>query len=720
MNSTIKPDQLSYTEMVLDIAGSIVSREEKAQLRQQYGYCMTCQDTPVLLVDFQRARLNPLWSSKKPRSADGECLNGKCLRCNPHIIPTASCAPFRSGPIPSASQQSITSCDSAGSFGLPMESFHSSSSHRPSLLSGPSSSRRSGGNGGSNSNGSFTVNELTEPPRRIRSTDHMPLSARDSRPMPPRRTVSFDRTPQAGTVPLRSGSRRQPVASLNSVTEMVAGDAVSSSSTTTAGRQPSIIASTSEHGRSTPRRLTPARTYTIGGGRMTEIASISPPASSELHRTMSNDLVPVAPGESSRSFGSLSGAGSTCCEEEEKVAETLDEEWSSSSMKSPEPMVEEEQIVYDLRSLIDGMKGEDVAFLAEILLGSMEANEQHQGVQAYCLEAMADIFQDAVTESTALVSKIVSVMKAFAASLTIQRNGCKVLSALAGNANNCVVLIRAKACETIADALSRNIGDAALVEVAIGGLRKLSTSWEARVKLLNQHISDRVAEAMQCHANVADIQRDGCALLSNVAVDGEKRRVCVVSLDILEATVASIKSHSQEATVVQSACFALKNFTYDATNLRSLTKVHGVFEVLHAAACQELDDCEDCFVVLERIQLARAEDESLEEQALEAMLKLTDVAEIVGAMRKMEWSAKVIAQGFELLTPLAAQANHKEDLEKKEIHAQLFGFIEQYITDIQVQQEAQTLMSGLSDVSSGSEGVADVPCSEPLASKIMS
>jgi hypothetical protein len=530
--------------------------------------------------------------------------------------------------------------------------------------------------------------------------------------MPPRRTISFDRTPHASTNQVRSGSRRQPLASRPSLKELATG--VVSASTeaghtpeTVPTQKPSVLGTTS--GQLDSQSLqnialvrTPSNGSSLHGMSMDE-QETCPPVSAELRRTISNEEVPVAPGESNRSFNFESGVGSIC--EEEKVAEVSDEAWSSSTIKSPEPLVAEEQIVYDLRSLIDGMKGEDVAFLAEILLGSMEANEQYEGVQAYCLDAMAEIFQDAVTESTALISKIVIVMKAFVASLVVQRNGCKVLNALASNANNCVVLIRAKACETIAEALSRHIGDVALVEVAIGALRKLSTSWEARTKLLNQHTSEPVAEAMQCHGSSADIQRDGCALLSNIAVDGEKKRVCLVSLDVLDAAVASIKSHSSDATVVQSACFALKNFTYDCTNLRSLTKVFGVFEVMQEAATQELAGCEDCYIVLERIQLARAEDESLEEQALEAMLKLTDgcsddpsvVGEIVGAMRAMEWSARVAAQGFELLSPLVANSIFKQEVEKKDIHSQLFGFIEQYITDFRVQQEAQGLMAALCD-----------------------
>ena len=73
--------KLSYNEMTVDPSGSIMSREVKLEWRQKLGYCTTCTERPNLLFTFKRSRMNPLWKIKEPRSVPGECDKGVCLRC---------------------------------------------------------------------------------------------------------------------------------------------------------------------------------------------------------------------------------------------------------------------------------------------------------------------------------------------------------------------------------------------------------------------------------------------------------------------------------------------------------------------------------------------------------------------------------------------------------------------------------------------------------------
>ena len=82
-NNRIEPHELSYGEVTVLSSGGIISKQMKLDLRKQLGYCLTCSHIPVLLVDIRRSRINPLWISKKPRTADGECIEGRCLRCSP-------------------------------------------------------------------------------------------------------------------------------------------------------------------------------------------------------------------------------------------------------------------------------------------------------------------------------------------------------------------------------------------------------------------------------------------------------------------------------------------------------------------------------------------------------------------------------------------------------------------------------------------------------------
>jgi hypothetical protein len=79
--------ELSYRDMAVDASGSVMSRDEKVVLRQSFGYCTTCMGVPILLFDIRKSRLNPLWMSKKPRTMEGECLDGQCLPCKPAGTP---------------------------------------------------------------------------------------------------------------------------------------------------------------------------------------------------------------------------------------------------------------------------------------------------------------------------------------------------------------------------------------------------------------------------------------------------------------------------------------------------------------------------------------------------------------------------------------------------------------------------------------------------------
>ena len=699
MNSTIKAEQLSYNEMVLDFSGSIISREEKAVLRKQHGYCMTCQDVPVLLVEVQRSRMNPLWSSKKPRSADGECLDGKCLRCNPSIIPTASCVAVRPGPVPSMSLKSISSSSSLSSGGAPLGSNHSTpptsvglgraESHLASSTSVSGSFRRSNNN-----------NNANDSRHSVRSSGSFQTD-RDTRPKPPQRSVSFDRSPYESSTAARPGSRRNAALARSTVSPLTReNDSVPCALPARHLSNYDLAATLGEQAAST--RSLPARTNSEAASPLRTTVSNVNDFETRLHcdepshvvtsveeGTVQTDSVNVVSSPFDNVFAPSMHV------HKEKFAETEDRDVFE-SCKQPS---EKENVLSELKSLLDGMKGEDIEFLAEILIGSMDANSDNEEVHAYCLKVMAELFQDALTESTVLLDKIVGTMNHFALSLNVQRGGCMALCALASNKNNCIALVRAKVCELVSDILSKHIGDSTLVEAAIGALRKLSINWEAREKLLNLHVSDRVAEAMQCNPT-PEIQRDGCALLSNIAVDGEKRSVCVVSLEVLGAVVNSVKVNSQDGSVIQSACFALKNFTYDETNLRSLTKVSGVFEALQEGCTDNSHDCEDCFIVLERLQLARAEAESLEEQSLEMIRKLMDeaascsstVASIAKIMQDIEWSPKIIAHGFHALCMLAADSDHQEELQKKEVRSQLHALIEQYVVDVSVQLEARPIV----------------------------
>jgi dsRNA-specific ribonuclease len=290
-------------------------------------------------------------------------------------------------------------------------------------------------------------------------------------------------------------------------------------------------------------------------------------------------------------------------------------------------------------------------------------------------------------------------MEEFAPSAAIQTNGCTALKALASVESNCAVLVQTGACRCIYDSISRHIGDEDTIAEALTALRMISVSSDARSALRSLGSLDNIAHAMKCTPMNKTIQRDGCALLSNLSIDTEQRTVSQLSMDVMEAIVGALDAHSSDNDVVSIACFTLKNFTYEERNLRSLRSIENVFEVLHGAMKSE--SCEDACVVLERILLSRAEDESLEEQVQASLLALLEmrsddeniVSEVIDIMQCHQWSARVTIDCIRALNRLArGSETHMVKLQQDAALDIVLNRTQTFETDGPMSKEALSLL----------------------------
>jgi hypothetical protein len=712
--------QLSYSEMVLDKSGSIVGRDEKESQRKQLGYCLSCQDDPVLLIEINRSRMNPMWSTKKPRTADGECLNGKCLRCHPTLASRRSTRlAGRQALISIPSLRSVCSSESQCSSGSNEGDGFSRSNHSSQSLRSAESApafRNPNRPPLRTAHSSDGFERLSAGPRRtisnarngtsIRSTPSRAFS--DNRAL---RSLSIERAP----VPPHEPQARN-IATLSAVSQVSGPAALSLVATPNMtavqpsqlyraplarcnSDMPDVVAGTSQRRRS------------LEFSRDSEEDVV---LTAECRRVESIELAPSAPEGTkldvmdnvpqSVNFKDVYDEEKTCEGEADPFSESF-------ALMTPSPSLsrssrgatsfeinEEDRIVKELKELIGSVGGdENVGIVTEILGSSLDVNQTHEKVQLYCLNVMEKVFQGVATDSSALVSKIVRAMKTFTTAIEMQKHGCRVICTLAATLDNCVALDQGGACNSVTEALSKHIGDAALVEDAIAALRALSISNDAKRSLEQLGVSQRVAEAMQCNLTFAGIQRDGCALLSNMAVDGEKRKVFAVDFNVVEAVVAALKAHSSEISVVQSASFALKNFLYEESNWRTLRKVDCVFGVLEHIASHS----EDCSYVLEQIQLSRAEDDSLEEVAYESLLALTEacgdqpgvVDDVIGITQEFNWSVKMTAACMEALVSLAGRSKqHRQAIESSSTFSDISGIVERNGGDLRVQQAVRSLV----------------------------
>jgi hypothetical protein len=302
-----------------------------------------------------------------------------------------------------------------------------------------------------------------------------------------------------------------------------------------------------------------------------------------------------------------------------------------------------EGIICQVNSLVGDMQLDDdglasAHFVAEIVLGTMKEHQSVHAIQIFCLRTICKICkgqdgrgdhsssnknmennQQAIMEAGG-GEFIVKAMSKFPDSMAIQEQGCGAIWSLGVNAKNRVGLTRAGACLMVYKALYDFLANEALVATAIGAMRTLSPELEAREAFKTLNTSKLTVQGMAMHPSSIAIQRDACALLSNLAVDIEKQSVVAVPREEMQAIVRAMENHRDVISVIQGACFALKNYSYEEKNCRTLRHCKNAEDLLvHISVFQQASlTCQaDAADILERVQLSNTMDESMEYQAVE-------------------------------------------------------------------------------------------------------
>ena len=230
------------------------------------------------------------------------------------------------------------------------------------------------------------------------------------------------------------------------------------------------------------------------------------------------------------------------------------------------------------------------------------------------------------------------------------------------NQSSVQAFIRHNVCKPLSNIISRHFGDEKIISSAFAALRVLTTDSKARNTLVKLSLSDYVAEAMQCNLCSSTIQCDGCAILSNLAVDAINTKVEPVEKSVISVILEAMKQHKNDEAVVSGACFAFKNLTYDTTNLRYMSRAKGLMDAVKAV----LDRFESILC------MALAEDESLEESivaTLQIEAQSSDdqgpetIVNLLETLEMYSWSRDVVAQCLAMLASLAGSSEvHKAKL----------------------------------------------------------
>jgi hypothetical protein len=394
------------------------------------------------------------------------------------------------------------------------------------------------------------------------------------------------------------------------------------------------------------------------------------PAAPSSFGALKKTAYPVIPSMPSYDEGSALPLPSLADEAQEPFEELTVETKTAGDIASLDSKLEEVEAL-----ISDVVAAENPEFLAELLSNTMRTHRDREDIQVVCLHTIWDAsrynFENkGIIMQAGLYECIISSMKDFPDSVRVQENGCGALWSLSVNQFNRVILVRAGACERVLRSLDYHLNDEGFVQTALGALRTLSPEREARMVINHMLGSQRVVRAMGLHRLVVDIQRDGCAFLSNVAVDMHNQQVNVVSREELQAVVRAMRDHLKNESVITSACFTLKNLSYEEQNLRNLRRFDDVVSLLEDAAqyATKASCRRDATEILKRIEVLQTEDEALEETAFSSLMQAIrrtsteknpakqieeSVAVVTDVIQEYDWSIRLICFGFESLLSLA-------------------------------------------------------------------
>jgi hypothetical protein len=343
----------------------------------------------------------------------------------------------------------------------------------------------------------------------------------------------------------------------------------------------------------------------------------------------------------------------------------------------------------------------------------MREHNSNEEVLIYCLGIIWESCRGHENKKEAIMRSggakdILRAMNTFPNSQRLQEVGCGAIWSLSIKKQNRIDFIQGGACAIIMQAVESFVATEEVISSALGAARTLSPESKARDLLQRLEGSRLVTQAMTTHPFVDSIQRDGCAFLSNSAVNLEKQHVLVVPTSELEAVVQAMANHKYDPSVMKGACFALKNYTFDDTNCRRLRKIKDANELLNYAttyaACPEgMDDACD---ILDSMRLTKSLDDSIEDQALisitsavESQIRTSEVRHcILDFMAENDWSPKLTMYGLKLLNRIVCvEVSHRDGLfNSKQIPLIIEFSIEQKDDEI-VCKEACNLIAHLAE-----------------------
>ena len=310
-------------------------------------------------------------------------------------------------------------------------------------------------------------------------------------------------------------------------------------------------------------------------------------------------------------------------------------------------------------------------FLIEITLNALQSHKKDD-IVCLCLDMVTRICKEDKTNkerignNETMVEELVFALKNFGTSENVQTKASSAMACVSGDSKARSVLVQSGACRLLVQILqaqTQKPGESSeeIVSAVVSALRGLSAEASARESFRLLMASNYICKAMNAHISSTTLQRDACAFLSNTSVNIETQEVFPVSCDVFQAMIDALRKHQTEDKVVSVACFALLNLTCEESNLRVLRSIEGIFDLFDQSSddgTSEMWNYQDAYELLDRLQMSKAADESLEEQAQESlhvMIALKDskpevIPEVVDLLNNFDWSSRIARECCKLCT----------------------------------------------------------------------
>lgn len=324
------------------------------------------------------------------------------------------------------------------------------------------------------------------------------------------------------------------------------------------------------------------------------------------------------------------------------------------------PAQQQQRQIEDQRLLLEDVKAaaiesNQIEIFLDLLVTTLQEERTTQAIVALCLRHVWDCAKSINGCKTKIMDcrldvHIKHALEKHLDDKQVQHYGCRCIWSLSVDPVCRELMIQAGAIQWIYNTMEDYKDDKYVLESAFGALRTMSsscgtafqashrqqfldsshsansnsTSSPARVLLLPlEALRPSVCQIMALHSSSTPIQRDGCAFLSNVAVDMEQQVVSVVSKDEITTVVQALSMYGAP-DVWGCACFCLKNYTYEDRNLRALLKLFDPYVLdLLATIISSIDQFvtnpsilrqirEDANQIRSRLELFKTEEQEME------------------------------------------------------------------------------------------------------------